>query len=51
LVVLTETHVFNPHLINEFRTSHEQVRDIRTDPDNIDNTFGIPAEYGIQGIP
>lgn len=51
MVVLTETHVFNPHLLNEFRAADEQVRNTRTDPGNIDNTFGIPNQFGIQGIP
>jgi hypothetical protein len=51
MVVLTETHVFNPHLVNEFRAADEQVRNTNSDPDNIDNTFGTPAQFGIQGIP
>src|SRR5579875_927979 len=51
MVVLTETHVFNPHLINEFRASDEHNWNTRTDPGAIDNTFGIPQQYGIQGIP
>ena len=51
MVVLTETHVFNPNLINEFRAANERNWQTRTDPGNIDNTFGTPAAYGIQGIP
>jgi hypothetical protein len=51
MVVLTETHVFNPHLINEFRASDEHNWNTRMDPGAIDNTFGTPAQFGIQGIP
>jgi hypothetical protein len=51
MVVITETHVFNPHLINEYRMSDEHNWNTRMDAGNIDNTFGIPAKYGIQGIP
>jgi hypothetical protein len=51
MIVLTETHVFNPNLINEFRASDEHNWNTRTDPGDIDNTFGVPAQYGIQGIP
>jgi hypothetical protein len=51
VVVLTETHVFDEHLVNEVRLSDEHNWNTRMDPGNIDNTFGIPAQYGIQGIP
>lgn len=51
IVVLTETHVFNPTLINEARISDEHNWNTRMDPGAINNTFGIPAQYGIQGIP
>jgi hypothetical protein len=51
MVVLTETHVFNPHLINEFRASDEHNWNTRMDPGAIDNTFGTPLQFGIQGIP
>lgn len=51
MVVLTETHVFNPHLINEFRASDEHNWNTRMDPNAIDNTFGTPAQFGIGGIP
>ena len=51
LVVLTETHVFGPHLINQFRAADEQHQSTTLDPGNIDSTLGIPAQYGIQGIP
>ena len=51
MVVLTETHVFNPHLINEFRMGDEHNWQSRMDPGTIDNTFGTPGTFGIQGIP
>jgi hypothetical protein len=51
MVVVTETHVFNPHLINEYRMSDERNWNTRMDPGNIDNTFGTPASFGIPGIP
>jgi carboxypeptidase family protein len=50
-VVVTETHVFNAGLINEFRISWEHRNVLNIDPGSIDSTFGIPAQYGIQGIP
>ncbi len=51
MVVVTETHVFNPSLINEYRMSDEHNWNTRMDAGNIDNTFGTPAQFGIQGIP
>jgi hypothetical protein len=51
MIVLTETHVFNPNLINEFRASDEHNWNTRTDPGAIDTTYGTPEKYGIQGIP
>lgn len=54
MIVLTETHVFNPHLINEFRMGDEHNWQQRMDPGNIDNTIqngGYPAQFGILGIP
>jgi hypothetical protein len=51
MVVVTETHVFNPSLINEYRMSDEHNWQTRLDPGTIDNTFGTPAQFGIQGIP
>ena len=51
MVVLTETHVFNPSLVNEVRISDEHNWNTRMDPGSIDNTFGLPAQFGIQGIP
>ena len=51
MVVLTETHVFNPGLVNEARLSDEHNWNTRMDPNGIDNQFGIPGQFGIQGIP
>jgi hypothetical protein len=51
MVVLTETHVFNPQLVNEARLSDEHNWNTRMDPGSIDNTFGVPGQFGIQGIP
>jgi Carboxypeptidase regulatory-like domain len=51
MVVVTETHVFNPNLINEYRMSDEHNINTRMDAGNIDTTYGTPAAYGIQGIP
>jgi hypothetical protein len=51
MVVLTETHVFNPNLINQFRASDSHNWTTRFDPGSINSTMGIPAQYGIQGIP
>lgn len=50
MAVLTETHVFNSSLINEFRAGDENNPDIRVDPGNIPNTYPSP-QFGIQGIP
>lgn len=51
IVVLTETHVFSPSLINDIRVSDEHNWNTRMDPGAIDHTFGLPAQFGIQGIP
>lgn len=51
MVVLTETHVFNPHLINEFRASDQHNYYTRVDGHGIISTLGIPEQFGIQGIP
>ena len=51
VVVLTETHVFNEHLVNEVRLSDEHNWNTRMDPGNINTTYGTPAQFGIEGIP
>jgi hypothetical protein len=51
LVSLTETHMFNPGLINVANVSFSRNWNVRLDPGAIDTTPGIPAQFGIQGIP
>ena len=45
----SETHIFNPHLVLEVRAGYSRVADLRQQFDA--NVLGIPAQYGIQGIP
>ena len=45
----SETHIFSPSLINEARLGFSRLYWGRPQP--YANTMGIPAEYGIQGIP
>lgn len=47
--VVSETHVFSPSLINEARVGFNSVSAARLQPNA--NTMGIPAQFGIQGIP
>lgn len=47
--VLSETHIFSPGLINEVRAGFNRLDTTRIQPNG--NTMGIPAEFGIQGIP
>jgi hypothetical protein len=51
MVVLTENHVFNSRLFNSFRVSKAQQYNTRLDPADINTTYGVPAKYGIAGIP
>ena len=46
---LSETHIFNPRLVLEARVGYSRVADLRLQ--NLANQLGIPAQYGIQGIP
>lgn len=48
-VAVSETHIFTPYLINEARAGYSRVSDIRRQL--CANQLGIPAEYGIGGIP
>ena len=48
-IVASWTHIFNPNLINEFRFGVDNNYNTREDP--YANTLGLPAQYGIQGIP
>ena len=48
-LVVSETHTFSPTLLNEFRFGYSR---LRTSFDSaIANQQGIPAQFGIQGIP
>ncbi|HEY5212288.1 MAG TPA: TonB-dependent receptor, partial [Acidobacteriaceae bacterium] len=46
---LSETHIFSPTLVNEFRLGYNHLSATRTQPNA--NTSGIPAQFGILGIP
>ncbi len=48
-VAVSETHIFTPHLLNEARVGYSRVSDIRRQL--YANQLGIPAQYGIGGIP
>jgi hypothetical protein len=47
---LSETHIFSPTTINEFRLGYSRLHDIRLQYDGNDLT-NIPGEFGIQGVP
>ncbi len=46
---LGETHVFSPALVNEVRLGYNRLSVSRLQPNA--NTPGIPAKYGIPGVP
>src|SRR5579875_393915 len=46
---LSETHIFSPHLINEFRGGFARLHQHGTQ--EFSNVMGIPSQFGIQGIP
>jgi hypothetical protein len=48
-IAFSETHVITPHLVNEARIGYSRVRDTRLQQNA--NTLGLPAQYGIPGIP
>jgi len=48
-VALSETHIITPALVNEARVGYSRVVDIRRQ--QFANQLGIPAQYGIGGIP
>ncbi len=48
-VAVSETHIFTSQLVNEVRAGYSRVVDIRRQP--FANQLGIPAQYGIGGIP
>ncbi len=47
--VWSETHTFSPTTINEFRIGFQ--RHDNTQAQDGENTLGIPASFGVQGIP
>jgi hypothetical protein len=47
--VIAETHVFSPSIINVFRIGINREHALWLQP--YGNTMGIPAQFGIQGIP
>jgi hypothetical protein len=47
--VLSETHTFNPTTVNELRIGYSRLVTNQLQP--FANTAGIPAQFGIQGIP
>lgn len=48
-IALSETHILTSHLVNEARIGYSRVRDVRLPI--YGNQLGIPAQYGIPGIP
>lgn len=49
LLALTETHIFSPRLINEARVGLNHNYNTRVIPTQ--DVAGLPAQFGIQGIP
>lgn len=49
ILSLSETHMFSPTFLNEARFGIDHNYNTRLIPQ--DNTLGLPAQYGIQGIP
>ena len=47
--VLSETHSFSPNTANEARLGFNRIATTRLQPNA--NTMGIPAQFGIQGVP
>jgi hypothetical protein len=47
-VVLTETHIFSPHVVNEFRAGYTRLRTERLQFNSADN---LSSQVGIPGIP
>jgi hypothetical protein len=46
---LSETHVFSPTMVNEVRLGFSRLSNVVSQPNA--NTLGIPAQYGIPGVP
>lgn len=49
MVVSSWTHIFSPNLINELRFGYQNNFSSQHNPDS--NVQGLPAQYGIPGIP
>ena len=47
--VISETHSFSPDLVNEARAGFNRISTTRAQP--FASTTGIPAQFGIQGVP
>src|SRR5207249_6942966 len=47
--VLSETHSFSSALINELRFGYSRIHTTQLQP--FGNTMGVPAQFGINGIP
>lgn len=47
--VLSETHSFSPDFVNEARAGFNRIATSRVQP--FANEMGIPAQFGIQGVP
>ena len=47
--VVSETHSFSPNVVNEIRAGFNRIATNRVQP--FANTFGIPEQFGIQGVP
>jgi len=47
--VLSETHSFSPTVVNEARVGFNRIASTRVQPNG--TTLGIPAQFGIQGVP
>jgi hypothetical protein len=47
--VLSETHTFSPRIVNQFSAGYTRIANSNIPQDA--NTMGIPAQYGIQGVP
>ncbi len=47
--VISETHLFSPTLVNEVRAGFNRIATTRIQPNG--DTLGIPAQFGIQGVP
>lgn len=48
-VSIGETHTFSPHLVNDLRIGLNREHVLWLQPNG--NTLGVPAQYGIQGVP